>query len=183
MAAETTAGVEQPAPEPMFPPFNTETFAPQLVWLAITFIAFFLIMSRIALPKVARVMADREERIADDLDEAERMRKQAEEVEQQYQAALAEARAKAQEALNKAKDDIRAKTDAMSEKLDEKLDKKIAEAEERIAKSRAQALEGLEEMAREVAASVVTQVGGDEPAKTKLDAAVKKASAEKREAA
>ena len=53
-----------------FPPFDVHTFPSQLIWLAIAFAALYLLMSRIALPRIANILEERHDRIADDLEEA-----------------------------------------------------------------------------------------------------------------
>src|SRR5262249_31588026 len=57
-----------------FPPFQKDTFGSQLLWLAIFFVALYLIASRLALPRVGTIIADRRKRISGDLDEAARMK-------------------------------------------------------------------------------------------------------------
>ena len=90
------------------PQLDPTGFAPQLVWLAITFFVLYLIMSRVALPRIGQTLAAREEHISRDLADAEQLKKEAEDVQQAYEAALAEARSKAHAIALQARDDIRA---------------------------------------------------------------------------
>ncbi|MDP6688760.1 MAG: F0F1 ATP synthase subunit B', partial [Alphaproteobacteria bacterium] len=84
------------------PQFWMEDFAPQMVWLVISFIALYLLMARVALPRVANVLETRHGRIADDLDQAQQLKTQAETVIAEYEAALAEARSDAQATIAQA---------------------------------------------------------------------------------
>ena len=79
-----------------FPPFNKETFGSQLLWLAIFFVALYLISSKLALPRVGSIIADRRRRIAGDLDETARMKDAADAAIASYEKALADARTRAQ---------------------------------------------------------------------------------------
>ncbi|SVD48223.1 uncharacterized protein METZ01_LOCUS401077, partial [marine metagenome] len=81
------------------PQFWMEDFAPQMVWLVISFIALYLLMARVALPRVAEVLETRHGRIANDLDQAAQLKSQAETVIVEYEEALAEARGKAQSTI------------------------------------------------------------------------------------
>ena len=69
--AETTAHTEAPAGHAKFPPFDSEQFPSQLVWLAISFVLLYVLMSRIALPRIGDIMAARSKVISDDLAAAE----------------------------------------------------------------------------------------------------------------
>src|SRR5262249_61268584 len=68
-SAEPVGSVEVPASEHGggFPPFNPHTFASQLLWLALIFLALYLLMSRIALPRLGSILEARCQRILDDL--------------------------------------------------------------------------------------------------------------------
>src|SRR5216683_193454 len=79
-----------------FPPFQKDAFASQLLWLAIFFVALYLIASKLALPRVGSIIADRRKRISGDLDEAARMKDAADAAIASYEKALADARARAQ---------------------------------------------------------------------------------------
>jgi F-type H+-transporting ATPase subunit b len=74
-----------------FPPFNSHTFASQLVWLAIFFALLYVLMAKWALPQVGRVIENRQKRIADDIAEAGRLKEQSDAAVAAYEKALAEA--------------------------------------------------------------------------------------------
>ena len=59
------------------PQLNPDFFSPQLIWLGISFITLYYLMSKVALPKVAEVLEERQERITNDLDRAGNLRRQA----------------------------------------------------------------------------------------------------------
>ena len=95
-----------------FPPFDAANFAPQLVWLALVFGALYLLMSRVALPRVADILEIRRAKIAKDVDDAAAMQKQAEEAGIGYQKSLSDARAKAQVLGQTQRDKLSAESDA-----------------------------------------------------------------------
>src|SRR3954454_23631235 len=105
----TTAHTEVPSGgKKQFPPFDKETFASQLVWLVITFVALYLLMSKIGLPRVGGILENRRGKIAADLVEAQRLKQQSEDAVAAYEKALAEARANAQAIASKTRDKLMA---------------------------------------------------------------------------
>ncbi len=80
------------------PQFDPTTFAPQLVWLGITFLALYLLMSKLIIPRVSGILAQREDRIDGNLQRAEALKEEAAQVLAAYQKAIADARAQAQAA-------------------------------------------------------------------------------------
>src|SRR6476660_9499021 len=79
-----------------FPPFQKDTFASQIVWLALTFVALYLLMSRVALPRIAAIFEDRRQRIDGDLAQAQRLKDSSEAALAAYEKSLADARNRAQ---------------------------------------------------------------------------------------
>ena len=79
------------------PQLDFSMWPPQLIWLAITFGVLYILISKFALPKIGGTIEQRQNRIANDLDEAQRLKDDTEKAIAAYEAALAEARAKAEE--------------------------------------------------------------------------------------
>ena len=169
---QTEVGAK-PAPEKAnFPPFDATTFVPQLFWLAITFALLFVLLKRVALPRVASVMAARQEHIADDLNTAEELRKQAEASLKAYEQALAAARTQAAEIAAQARHRIKAETDKQRTAIDADLARKIEAAEAQIAEAKKTALAGVRALSADIAAAIVEKVLGERPAPAELGPAV-----------
>src|SRR6202166_1806298 len=95
-AKGTIAHTEAAGGKPPFPPFQKDTFASQLVSLVIAFVALYLIVSRVALPRVGALIDARQSRIEGDLAEAQKLKDESEAALKAYEADLAAARSKAQ---------------------------------------------------------------------------------------
>ena len=132
--AESTTHTEAPGGgHKTFPPFASETFTSQLIWLALAFVALYLLMSRIALPRVGGILQARRERIAGDLAEAERHRQESEAAAAAYEQALADARGRAQGIANEARDRLTAEAEQRRHALEAELNDTLAQAEKTIA--------------------------------------------------
>lgn len=148
-----------------FPPFDPSTFAPQLVWLLITFAALYYVMSKIALPSVGSVLEERKERIQRDLAEAERMKAETDAALKAYEQALADARGKAQGIAKETRDALTTEMDRERQRVDQQIAAKVADTEKRIAETKSRALTSVNEIAADTAGAIVTQlIGKDVPA-------------------
>lgn len=145
----------------VFPPFDPATFPSQLLWLAITFGAFYILMSKVALPRVGSILENRKSLIDADLAAADAARQKTDAAIAAYEAALADARSKAQGIANETRDRIQADLAAKRSAVEADLTAKVAEAEARIAATKRDALTHVDEIAVETAQTVVGQIVGD----------------------
>jgi F-type H+-transporting ATPase subunit b len=143
-----------------FPPFATQTFPSQFLWLAISFGALYLIMARVALPKLGGLIATRKARIAKDLDEAAAMQQKADAAATAHQKTIADARAKAMAVAQEARDKLAADAAAKRKTLEGELADKLAAAEEQIAGTRRQAMSNVEAIARDAAGAIFQRILG-----------------------
>jgi F-type H+-transporting ATPase subunit b len=155
-----------------FPPFQKDTFASQLVWLALTFIALYLLMSRLALPRIGAIFEKRAQRIGDDLAEAQRLKDASDAALAAYQKSLADARNRAQTLANEARVKQAAEAEAARKALDAELNRRIAAAETAIAERRTAAMGNVQGIATEAAAAIVERLIGSAPAALEVESAV-----------
>lgn len=158
-----------------FPPFNSHTFPSQLVWLALFFILLYALMAKWALPQVARVIENRQKRIADDIAEAGRFKQQSDEAVAAYEKALAEARARAQAIANETREKQAAEAEASRKKLEDALNAKLAEAENTIAATKQAAMSNVRSIAEDAARAIVERLIGSAPSDKALADAVTEA--------
>lgn len=162
------------------PQLDTNSFATQIFWLAVTFVALYLLMSRIALPRVRDVLEERDRRIADDLEKAEKLKEEAEAVLAEYEKALADARTQAQAAMAEATEKANAEAAKRQQALADTLAAQVAEAETRIGAAKREALENVRQVAVEVSREATLRlIGGDiaeADAAKAVDAALKESA-------
>ena len=154
------------------PQFNPEWFASQLFWLLVTFLLLYLLMSRIALPRVAQILQERQEKVSDDLAKAERLKNEAQEVYDAYQSGLQEARSEAQKVLRQTGDEIAAEQAERHEAYSKELNQKIEDAEARIDEARKEAMDNLQSVAAEIAQAATVKLIGGRVGKAKAETAV-----------
>lgn len=155
-----------------FPPFESSTFASQLVSLVIAFVALYLIVSRIALPRVGSVIDARQKVIEGDLAEAQKLRDASGAALKAYEAELASARSRAQAIGNETREKLNAASEAERKKLEDQLSVKLAQAEKTIAATRETAMSNVRGIAADAAAAIVQRLTGVVPDGSALNSAV-----------
>jgi F-type H+-transporting ATPase subunit b len=143
-----------------FPPFDATTFGSQLVWLALTFVFLYVVMSRVALPRIGNIIDQRKARIDGDLAAADQARKKTDEAIAAYEAALAAARAKAHAMAEETRTAIRSDIDARRKRVEGELAAKVAAAEASIQAGKGEALGKVDEIAAETVQALVAQISG-----------------------
>ena len=146
-----------------FPPFQKDTFASQLVSLVIAFVALYVIVSRIALPRVGGVLDDRQNTIEGDLAQAQKLKDDSDGALKAYEAELAQARSRAQAIGAETREKLNAASEAERKRLEERLSLKLAEAEKTIASTREAAMRNVRGIAADAAAAIVQRLTGVVP--------------------
>jgi F-type H+-transporting ATPase subunit b len=172
---ETTAATEHAA-KPGMPQLDTSTWPSQLFWLAITFVALYIVISRVAIPRTGGVIEKRKATIDGDLAAAQKAKAESEKAAQAHEASLAEARGKANTIAADNRNTLNAELDGEKAKLDASLAAKIADAEKKIATARGKAMAGVEAMAADIAQSIVGELTGAKVTKADAASAVAKAA-------
>jgi F-type H+-transporting ATPase subunit b len=155
-----------------FPPFNKDTFASQVLWITLAFVALYLMMSRVALPRIGSIIEDRKQRIASDFAEAERLKAESDAALVAYEKSLADARGRAQTLANETREREAKAAESARKALDAKLNAQIGEAEKTIAARRSSAMTNVQGIAVDAAAAIVERLTGSAPAGREVEAAV-----------
>lgn len=153
------------------PQLEFSTFPNQIFWLIVTLVVIYLVLSRIALPRIGAVLAERRGTITNDLTAAEDLKLQAVEAEKAFQQALADAKAEAQRIVSAARAEVQEELDAAIAHADAEIAAKTAESEKRIMVIRDSASAAVSEVARDIAGDIVRAMGGTSDAAA-IDAAV-----------
>ena len=155
-----------------FPPFQKDTFASQLVSLAIAFVALYLIVSKIALPRVGAVIDQRQDTIDGDLAAAQKLKDESDSALKAYESELTAARSRAQAIGAETREKLNAASEAERKTLEDKLSQKLADAEKTIASTREAAMSNVRGIATDAAAAIVQRLAGVAPDSASVGRAV-----------
>jgi F-type H+-transporting ATPase subunit b len=161
------------------PQFDFSTFPTQIFWLALSFIVLYLLMARIALPRVAQTLDERRDRIDDDLDKAEQFKKEAAEALAAYERTLSEARSRAQLLLKTMAEQTAAESAAKQSALAQRMAQETKAAETRIAAAKGKAAGEIRSIAVSAAEAAADRLIGAAPGRGQVEEAVDKALSER----
>jgi F-type H+-transporting ATPase subunit b len=165
------SGAAQAATEGM-PQLDFHDFPPQVVWLVITFVVLYLVMSKAAIPAISGTLEKRQGKIQGDLDAAEKANEETRALVAASEKRLSDAREEARRLQRERTEADSAAATAKLVELGQRLGAKIDEAEKRIAGQRATVLEGIEDMAHDIAAEVYGKLAGQPADKAALGAKI-----------
>ena len=174
--AETTAevgGLEAEGAVGM-PQLDPEVWPNLIFWLVVSIVALYLILSRVALPRLGAVLSERHDAISNDLEMAALLKRRAEEAERAYDRALAEAREEANRIADANRAEMQAELKALMARADAEIAAKAAESEKRIGEIRAGAVESIGEVARGVGQAIVEALMPQLADQGAIDAAVER---------
>ena len=174
------AAVASSSSGPKLPQLDLATYSSQVFWLIISFVVLYFLVAKLAMPRIAEVLEERQERIEDDLDKAETLKKEAYQVRIEYEKALSAAREKAQDATRHAQEEIAKRSAEAESAAQVKVTVMLEEAEKRIAASKTGAegkpgdpISSLERsVAQEVVANAVQKLIGVDVTAADIDAAI-----------
>lgn len=142
------------------PQLDFSTFPNQIFWLLVTLVVIYLILSRVAIPRIGDILSERQGKITGDIAAAEDLKAKALAAEKAYNQALADARSEAHKIAAEARAEIQEDLDVAIAHADAEIAAKAAESEARIGEIRAGALESVTTVAKDVAAEIVAAMGG-----------------------
>ncbi len=146
---------ETAAPGTGMPQLDVTTFSNQIFWLVVTMVVLYYVMSRVALPRIAAVLADRRGTITSDIAAAEEFKLKAQQAEEAYKKAEAEARAEANRIVEAAKAEMQAELDTQIAKADAEIAAKAAESERRIREIRDSAMELVADVSKDITSDIL----------------------------
>ena len=156
-----------------------DTYLSQIIWLVISFGVLYIVMWKAALPRVADVLQERQQRIDDDLERAEKLKIEAEAVLEAYEATVAKARAEAQTILRGGADAFAAEAAIRHDEISARLAQQADAAERRIEAARVDALADVRSVASEVAQAAAAKLVGAEISDSDADGAVQRSLEER----
>lgn len=148
------------AAESGLPQLNADTYPSQVFWLIISFVLLYILMSKIALPRVHEVFELRSSEIANNLSRAEKFQQEMEEVKASYEESLAKANQDAEDIVKTIEQKTAAKISDKHHTFSEEAKSRLQKTEDNIEQARAEVLKSLEGVAADVTKDALKKLAG-----------------------
>lgn len=162
------------------PQFDPTYFSAQVIWLIITFGVFYVLMVKLALPRIGEILNERQSKIDADLESASQAKKEAEDAAQSYESSLVEARTQALALVREANSEMSEKASVKNAELAERLGAETKAAEAAVEEAKEAAIANLKAVSSEVARDAVVRLAGVEVDEAAAQNAVEAAMKERR---
>tara|TARA_S200000501_G_scaffold150328_1_gene141762 strand:+ start:6540 stop:7037 length:498 start_codon:yes stop_codon:yes gene_type:complete len=154
------------------PQLDISTFLPQIVWLIITFGVLYILMAKLALPRIGSILEQRQNRIEDNLGMAQNLKRESEADAKAYEAAIVEAREQARSSIQLAIKEMSEQSQRRQSELNDRLVAELKSAEERIGEAKKKAMSNISETAEDIVLDAAESLIGVAPSKDSIRSAV-----------
>ena len=147
------------------PQLDISAFAPQIIWLIITFLILYILMSKIALPRIGNILEQRQARIDDNLEMAQNLRKESNAHAESYEKTIEEAREQARKTIQETANEMSIESSRRHEELGIRLSNELILAEDRISAAKVTTIKKIHELAEDVTSDIMETLIGKKPSK------------------
>lgn len=143
------------------PQLDPSSYVSQIFWLAVTFLCLWFVMSLFIIPKIKDVIDEREQKIEDYIQKAERINQKANEVLMRYEESLSQAKIETEAQMKKELLEFDQMLQKKQDETDELLKQRIASNEILLKKEREETLQMTEEISQKTAQVILKKLGFD----------------------
>ena len=162
------------------PQLNPEFWISQIFWLTITFGSLYIVLSKLILPKISSNLEARKSKILENIEAAERQRKESEEKIKEYDEIIKSSKNEAKNYFNQAKEKLLKNINLKKDVLEKDIDNEINKVEDEIKDLKNKAPEKINKIAIETSSQLVTQLIGADVNASSISAIVKDFSSRNR---
>ena len=168
----TTSKINLFAAEVGMPQLDPTYWASQAFWLILIFTFLYLTLSKMFIPKIKESIDDRENKIKDDLDGAQKLKLIAEEKLKEYDVTIENAKKEVQKIIFESKNKLNYDIQNKKRKAEKEIDEEIKNAEQEIKNLKKDSLLSISHISEEMASKVIEIVSGEPLNQSSVKAAV-----------
>ena len=154
------------------PQLDTKFWTAQIFWLIIIFSSLYLIIWKIFLPKITYSIENRKSRVVNDLDEAQKLKENAEKKLNEYNNIIEKAKKEAKKIFENSKKKIDQDIENKKHKFNEEIEKELAATQKEINDLKKTSISNISNIATETSAEIIKQIINIEVNKSSVSAIV-----------
>jgi F-type H+-transporting ATPase subunit b len=167
-----TSQINLLAAEAGMPQLDPTYWASQAFWLILIFTLLYLILSKMFIPKIKESIDDRENKIKDDLDEAQKLKLVAEEKLKEYEITIENAKKEVLKIIFDGKNKLSSEIQNKKKKFEKEIEIELKNAEKEIENLKSDSLTNISTISEEMTSKVVELVSGEPLNQSSVKAAV-----------
>ena len=157
----TTSEINLLAAEAGMPQLDPTYWASQAFWLILIFTALYLALANLFIPKIKSSIDNRENKIKDDLDEAQKLKNLAEQKLKEYDLYIESAKKEVQKIIFDRKNNLNSEIKNKKKKFEKEIEIEIEVAEKEIKNLKNESLRSISTISEEMASKVIEQISGE----------------------
>jgi|TARA_Y100000310_G_scaffold172106_1_gene172203 F-type H+-transporting ATPase subunit b len=154
------------------PQLNPEFWAAQIFWLILTFSSLYLIIWKVFLPKITLSIENRKSRVVNDLDEAQKLKENAEKKLNEYNKIIEESKKEAKKIIEDSKKKLDRDIKNKKQQFNDEIEKELMAAEKEIKDLKKSSISNINNIAAETSAEIIKQIINIEVNKSSISAIV-----------
>jgi len=154
------------------PQLNPEFWISQIFWLTLVFGTLYVLLSKFILPKISNNLETRKSQIVENIEAADKQRKESEQKIKDYEKIINEAKIEAKNIFNQAREKILKDVNTKKKNLEKQINEEIKKAEDEILKLKKKSPEKINKIAIETSADLIKQIIGVEVNNSNVSAIV-----------
>jgi F-type H+-transporting ATPase subunit b len=154
------------------PQLNPKFWISQIFWLTITFGILYVVLSKLVLPKISANLELRKSQISDNIEAADKQRKESESKLKEYDEIISKSKSEAKNIFNQVREKALKDISAKKEILDKQIDEEVKKVEEEINTLRLEAPAKINKIAIETSSELIQKLIGAEVNNSSISAIV-----------
>ena len=172
----TASGISLLAAEAGMPQLDPTYWASQAFWLVLVFTALYLALSNLFIPKIKDNIDSRENKIKDDLDEAQKLKNLAEKKLNEYEQSIEDAKKEVQKIIFESKNELSLQIQTKKKEFEKEIENEIKAAEKEIENLKKDSLESISVISEEMASKVIERISGEPMNQSSIKASILEAT-------
>ena len=149
------------AAEAGMPQLDPKYWASQAFWLILVFSILYISIARFYLPKIKKNLDDRESKIKEDLDEANKLKNLSEKKIKEYEIILENSKKEVTKILLESKNTLNKDIQNKKDSMEKEIENEISKAQKEILEMKKNSINSINNISQEIASNIIEKISGD----------------------